>query len=207
MPFPASAISTYPPPLPNTQRTAFNSTVASQPSTSIFFQPRSSTPDTQPTTPTTAASSASSSHPPRTFDYSSTLDYANKDVVECLKMEHRLIAWLFERFRHTDDDQTQQLSDLVYNIVKMISTHLFCEEFTLYAADIGLVRQAGWDNGGLVADQMIKEHFVLKGGLYRLQELTPNDEGFRQYVFWLHGRYKRHADREEADVSQNPSIL
>ena len=145
----------------------------------------------------------SSSRPTATFDYSSTLDYGDKDIVACIKMEHRLIDWLYQRFRDTDDDQPQRLADIVHNIVKALSMHLFCEEFTLYAKGVGELRQAGWANanGGVVADEMVKEHFVLKGGLYRLQDMTPNDDGFRQYVHWLYGRFKRHADREETDVS------
>ena len=118
-------------------------------------------------------------------------------------MEHRLIDWLFDRVRHTDDEQRQQLADLAHNIVKALSVHLFCEEFALYGSDGGLLRQAEWSNGGVVAGEMVKQHFVLKGGLYRLQQLTPNDEGFRQSVFWLHDRFKRHADAEEADVSSD----
>ena len=117
-----------------------------------------------------------------------------------MRMEHRFIDSLFQRVRATDDDQPQLLADLAHNIVRALARHLFCEEYALYAVDGGVLLRAGWSNGAMVADEMAKEHFVLKGALYRLQDTTPQDDCLRQCVFWLHARYKQHADREETEV-------
>ena len=191
VPFPTSPISTYPPPLPTTQHIQPTPTTPPIPASSSTA---SSTPSSSP--------NRTSSPSALTFDHSSTLDYANKDVIACIKMEHRLIKWLFLRFRDTDDNNRQQLTDLLHNIIKSLSTHLFCEEFTLYGGgDGGVLVEGGLENGGVVAQEMVKEHFVLKGALYKLQELTVNDEGLRPYVAWLYKRYAAHADKEEADVS------
>ena len=203
MPFPSSPISVYPPAAPNTQHTDTDTdtkgAACTQPSPSTSFH-QSSYPTPPLIPPTRPSTSPPPSRPP-TFDCSTTLPTTSPDLLTAINSEHNLIHWLYDRFRHTDDSNPQQLTDLTYNLVKALSMHLFCEEYTLYARDVGVLRRAGWDNGGVVADEMIKEHLVLKGGLYRLQDLTPNDDGFREYVHWLYGRYKRHADKEEQDVS------
>ena len=128
------------------------------------------------------------------------MQYGDKDALGSMRMEHRFIDSLFQRVRATDDDQPQLLADLAHNITRALARHLFCEEYALYAVDGGVLLQAGWGNGAVVVDEMMKDHFVLKGALYRLQDTTPQDECLRQYVFWLHDRYKRHADREETEV-------
>ena len=109
-------------------------------------------------------------------------------------MEHRLVDWLWERYRATDD--ADALQRIVQQLALLLTMHMACEESAVYPV---IRREA--DNGPLLADSLLKEHFVLKGALYRLQDLlTVNDSGFGPYVAWTYEQSAAHARREEAEI-------
>ena len=117
-----------------------------------------------------------------------------------MRMDHCLAEWLWERYRSTDDPDT--LQRVASNLRLLLSLHMACEEWAVYPV---IRREAV--NGELLVQELMKDHFVLKGALYRLEQLTVNDEGFKPYLSWTYRQHAAHADREEREVSTpSPSL-
>ena len=110
-----------------------------------------------------------------------------------MRVDHRLADWLWERWCATDDADT--LQRVASELRALLSTAMACEEWAVYPV---VRREAA--NGELLAQQLMKEHFVLKGALYKLEGLTVNDEGFGRYVSWTYSQHAQHAEREEREL-------
>ena len=164
------------------------------PSSPSLPQPSESTP--APASPPASSSAAPS--PRRPVDYSRRVDSAGKDVLTCCRLDHLLFDWLyFDRFRPNVDGDPQLLQEAAYNLVKLLSLHFFCEEFAVYPT---VLHEA--PNGRALVQELVKDHFLLRGALHRLDELmTAQDDGFCSYVCWMCDRHVQHADREEKEVS------
>ena len=120
--------------------------------------------------------------------------FAGKDVLTCMRLEHRLLDWLWERYREVEDPD--RLQRIVHEMRQLLLQHATCEERAVYEV---VAKES--ESGALLVQQLTKDHFALRGALYRLEALTVNDEGFGLYVSWSYRHYAAHADREEREVA------
>ena len=117
-----------------------------------------------------------------------------------MRLEHRLVDWLWERYR--EEENPAKLQVLVSDMRLLLLQHMTCEEKAVYP-----VVKDEVENGALLVEELTKEHFALRGALYRLEALTVNDEDFGLFVSWTYHHQAHHADREEREVTPQPAYV
>lgn len=112
----------------------------------------------------------------------------NEDAIALLKADHRKVEQLFDRYEQSED--TEEKSEIVYNVCKELIIHTMLEEELFYPA----CREELDDDSML--DEAQVEHDAVKALMVELAVGSPEDEFYDAKVKVL-SEYVKHHIREE----------
>jgi len=102
-------------------------------------------------------------------DLSLLMDPTGKNVIEVIRLEHRLVELLGEKFYQSKSNDERQ--GIANNIIKLLSVHAACEEMVLYP----FLKLKGESD---LVQHALDDHTQVKKDLESLIEMKIEDENF-----------------------------
>ena len=117
----------------------------------------------------------------------------SRDVITEIKIDHKVISDLWERFQTTAVESEKQ--KIANSIIREIAVHSTCEEIVLYPTF-----EKHLKDGTQLANHSREEHAQVKKDLYELDKMKASDAGYSSLIGKVMKELLQHIKEEEDTI-------